>query len=147
MEPIKVVAHFLDGSLLKGYVQDFNPLTPIFHLLKDTAPGTKPILVKTVDLKALFFVKTLAGNREYNERKLFNEDDHPQGRRIEITFKDGEVLQGSALGYDPQRPGFFLLPVDPYSNNIRIYVVINNVEKLRFLGLVNKSNTGVKTSK
>ena len=36
MEPIKVVAHFLDDSLLKGYVQEFNPAQTFFHLLKDT---------------------------------------------------------------------------------------------------------------
>ena len=59
MEPIKVVAHFLDGSLLKGYVQEFNPAQTFFHLLKDTTSGNKLILIKTIDLKAIFFVKTL----------------------------------------------------------------------------------------
>ena len=144
MEPIKVIAHYLDGSLLKGYVQDFNPSSTYFHLLDDITSGTIPTLINTSELKALFFVKTFEGNREYSERKLFNEGDQ-QGRRVEVTFKDGEVLQGSALGYDPNLLGFFLLPVDHYSNNIRIYVVISNVENLRFLGLANKLTNGVNT--
>ena len=143
MEPIKVVAHFIDGSLLKGYVQDFNPSSPYFHLLDDITPGTIPTLINTADLKALFFVKTFEGNREYSERKSFNEGDQ-QGSRMEVTFKDGEVLQGSALAHDPHCPGFFLIPVDPYSNNIRIYVVISTVKNLHFLGLANKFTNGVK---
>ena len=144
MEPIKVVAHFIDGSLLKGYVQDFNPYSPYFNLLDDITPGTIPTLINTAEIKALFFVKTFEGNMEYSERKSFNEGDQ-QGSRVEVTFKDGEVLQGSALGHAPHCPGFFLIPVDPYSNNIRIYVAISNVGNLRFLGLDNKFTNGVKT--
>jgi hypothetical protein len=134
LEPIKVVAHFIDGSLLKGYVQDFNQYSSYFHLLDDTTPDTIPTLINTAELKALFFVKTFEGNREYRERKSFNEGDQ-QGNRVEVTFKDGEVLQGSALGYDPQCTGFFLIPADPHSNSIRIYVVISAVTNLHFLGL------------
>ncbi|MGO9147193.1 MAG: DUF6982 domain-containing protein, partial [Desulfomonilia bacterium] len=125
------------------YVQDFNPSSPYFHLLDDITPGTIPTLINKSELKALFFVKTFEGNREYRERKSFNEGDQ-QGQRVEVTFKDGEVLQGSALNYDPQLPGFFLMPVDRYSNNIRIYVVISNVENLHFLELDNKFTNGVK---
>ncbi|MGO9146229.1 MAG: DUF6982 domain-containing protein, partial [Desulfomonilia bacterium] len=42
-------------------------------------------------------MKTFEDNREYSERKSFNEGDQPQGRSAEVTFKDGEVLQGSVL--------------------------------------------------
>ena len=145
MEPIKVVVHFLDGSLLKGYVQDFNPSSPYFQLLDDITQGTIPTLINTAELKALFFVKTFEGNKGYSERKSFNKGDHPQSRKVEITFKDGEVLQGSVLGYDPNRPGFFLIPVDPYSNNIQVYVVMSTVKNIHFLGLDNKFTNGVKT--
>ena len=145
MELIKVVAHFMDDSLLKGYVQDFDPFSPYFQLLDDITPGMIPTLINTAELKALFFVKTLDGNKGYSERKSFNKGDHPQSRRVEITFTDGEVLQGSVLGYDPRRPGFFLIPVDPNSNNIRIYVVISNVKNIHFLGLDNKFTNRVKT--
>ena len=145
VEPIKVVAHFIDGSLLKGYVQDFNPSGPYFQLLDDLTPGTIPTLINTAELKALFFVKTFEGNNGYRERKSFNKGDHPQSRRVEITFKDGEMLQGSVLGYDPNRPGFFLIPVDPGSNNIQVYVVISTVKNIHFLGLDNKFTNRVKT--
>jgi hypothetical protein len=85
------------------------------------------------DLKALFFVKTFEGDNEYDERKEFITGDLAQGRKVEVTFVDGEIIQGSTVGYDPQRPGFFLLPVDKRSNNTRIFVVTSSVTNLRFL--------------
>ena len=41
-------------------------------------------------------------------------------------------MQGSVLGYDPKEKGFFLFPVDPGSNNLRIFVVNASVKKVRF---------------
>ncbi len=85
------------------------------------------------EIKAVFFVKTFEGNKEYNERKEFITGDRVQGRRVEVIFADGEVLRGTTVGYDPQRLGFFLIPVDPDSNNIRIFVISNAVKTFRFL--------------
>jgi hypothetical protein len=52
---------------------------------------------------------------------------------VEVTFKDGEVLVGATLGYDPKRQGFFIFPADPKGNNVRVYVVSSFVEKVRYL--------------
>ncbi len=133
MQPVKVVAHCLDGKLIKGYIQGFNENAPFFYILLDTAPGSKSILVKMNEIKALFFVRTMEGNKEYQERKLFNEGDQTQGRKAEVIFKDNEVLQGTAAGYDRQRTGFYLIPADPSSNNTRIFVVMSSVKDFRFL--------------
>jgi hypothetical protein len=40
-----------------------------------------------------------------------------------VLFTDGELLTGYTLGYDPRRPGFFMMPTDEMSNNDRIYVL------------------------
>lgn len=135
MEPIKIVVHFLDGRVIKGHSQDFNPTRPLFHLQEDAAPSAerKPISIELKDLKAVFFVKTYAGNKDFHERKEFTTTDRAQGRKVEVTFTDGEIMQGSTVGYDPQRPGFFLLPIDPGSNNMRIFVVSAAVKAFRFL--------------
>ena len=61
------------------------------------------------------------------------EDDRILGRRVEVTFIDGEVIQGSTVDYDPLLTGFFLIPVDPNSNNIQIFVVSNAVMKISFI--------------
>jgi hypothetical protein len=133
MQPVKVVAHYLDGKLLKGYIQGFNENAPFFYILMDTSPGSKSVLVKMNEIKALFFVKTMDGNKDYQERKMFGEGEQAQGRKSEVTFKDGEVLQGTAAGYDRNRAGFYLIPVDQDSNNSRIFVVMSSVKNFRFL--------------
>jgi hypothetical protein len=83
------------------------------------------------DLKAVFFVKSLVGNAAYHENKEFG--GPASGRKVQVSFKDGEVLVGSTQGYQPDRPGFFMVPADPQSNNDRVYVVVRAVEKVSFL--------------
>jgi hypothetical protein len=136
MQPVKVVAHYLDGKLLKGYIQGFNENAPFFYVLMDTVPGSQSVLVKMNEIKALFFVKSMDGNREYQERKQFDDSDQAMGRRAEVVFKDGEVLQGIAAGYDRNRVGCYLIPVDPNSNNSRIFVVMNSVKDFNILPVV-----------
>lgn len=55
------------------------------------------------------------------------------GKKIEVTFNDGEVLVGTTMGYDAQRPGFFLFPADDKTNNTRMFVVMAAVKSVRFL--------------
>jgi hypothetical protein len=89
------------------------------------------VLVK--ELKAIFFVKDFTGKAEYDENKSFPEGQRPTGRRVEVTFFDSEVLVGSTLGYDPSRPGFFVTPIDPQSNNMRVFVISGAVINFRYL--------------
>ena len=46
-----------------------------------------------------------------------------QGRKIRVTFEDGEVLAGFCMGYSPDRLGFFVVPADTSGNNNRVFVV------------------------
>jgi hypothetical protein len=133
MEALKVVARYIDGRVAKGLSQDFFPNKDRFHIYPaDKASGeTVEILLK--EMKAVFFVRDFVGDSKYNERKEYVEGEKPSGRKIEVTFKDGEVLVGTTLGYDPSRPGFFLFPADPKSNNVRVFAVTTAVKKVRFL--------------
>ena len=134
MEPAKIIARYSDGRLVKGCSQDFKPNSPAFHLFEDGGnPSNEAHEIRISDLKAVFFVKTLEGDPNYRERKEFTEGDRCTGRKVEVTFKDGEVLQGSTLGYNPNLPGFFLFPPDPSSNNIRVFVVSATLENFRYL--------------
>ena len=132
MELVKVVARFVDGRIIKGFTQDFHPNRDRFHLQPVADGAGKPIEIRLKELKAVFFVKDFTGDSSFNERKEFLDGAKPQGRRIEVTFGDGEVLVGSNLGYDPKRPGFFLFPADPGSNNLRIFAVSAAVKNVRF---------------
>ncbi len=134
MDPVKVVVRYADGKVVKGYTQDFFPNKDRFHLQpqqQSSGQDTRQVLIK--DLKAIFFVKDFGGNPAYDERRQFGDGDKPQGRKMEILFKDGEKLAGSTLGYEPSRPGFFIQPVDGQSNNMRVFVVQAFVDKVRAL--------------
>jgi len=133
MEPIKVVVRYADGRLVKGITQDFFPNKDRFHLRPDTANPEEPAEILIRDLKAVFFVKDFTGNQGYNERKEYSNGDKAQGRKVEVLFVDGEKLVGSTLGYDPNRLGFFLFPVDPESNNIRVFAVTASVKSVRYI--------------
>jgi len=134
MDPSKIVARYRDGRTLKGTTQNFFPNKPVFHVnrMGGTGPGDL-VEVNLEDLKAVFFVRDFAGNPKHVERKRLAPEDRPQGRLMEVTCMDGEVIVGTTTGYDPKRPGFFLFPIDPTSNNARVYVVASVVRTARFL--------------
>jgi hypothetical protein len=133
VEPAKVVARYIDGKRVKGFSQDFFPNKDRLHVYPAAKPSGDAVEVLLKELKAIFFVKDFAGNYMYNERKEYIQGEKPSGRKVEVTFKDGEVLVGSTLGYDPSRPGFFIFPADPKCNNIRVFAVSTAIKKVRFL--------------
>jgi len=130
----KVVARFADGRVVKGMTADFLPNRNLFHLSELEAPaGSKLLEICTNDLKALFFVKDFAGDPQQVERNEFDPSHHQAGRRIRVVFMDGEVLVGTTTGYQPGRPGFFLVPADAGSNIERCYVVAAATREVSFL--------------
>jgi hypothetical protein len=130
----KVVARFADGRTLKGMTADFLPAKNTFHLaVTGTSPGTAPIEINMSQLKALFFVKDLGGDPKHVERNTFDPARPAAGRQIKATFKDGEVLVGTTTGYQPNRPGFFLVPADEDSNIERCFVITAATSDVRFL--------------
>ena len=134
MEPSKIVVRYRNGKILKGYTQNFFPNKPMFHVNHLGASGSGDLVeVNIEDLKAVFFVRDFTGNAKHVERKQLAPGERPQGRLMEVTCKDGEVLVGTTTGYDPKRPAFFLFPIDPSSNNVRVFMVTSAVRTARFL--------------
>ena len=126
----RVVARFADGRVVKGTTQDFSVSRDSFHVIPPDA-GAAPIRVNVPALKAVFFVKDHTGDKDYNEKKAF--EKLVPGRKLQVTFRDGEVLVGSSTAYDAARPGFFMTPADPKSNNDRIFVVMKAVRAVAFI--------------
>ncbi len=139
MERIKVVVRYRDGRVLKGLTQDFFPNKNSFHLFLADSPSAKPIEVLIKELKAVFIVKDFMGNPQYNERKEYLDGEKPFGRKVEVTFEDGEVMVGSTMTYHHNPSSFFLFPVDPKSNNARVFVILSAVKQVRYLESVQKS--------
>jgi len=128
----RVVAHFQDGRVLKGTTQDFAPHKSRFHLFLDGDESSRPLDVPVGALKALFFVKTWAGDSKRVDDNSFARATG-QGRRLVVTFADGEVLAGFTMGYASDKPGFFLIPADPNANNARVFVVKGATKKVEFV--------------
>jgi len=134
VEPTKVVVKYVNGKVIKGFMQNFSPNKDRFHLLPADNPSGGSIEVHVKQLKAIFVVRDFMGNPQYDERKKYEEGQNPSGVKLEVTFTDGEVMVGStALGYDPKRLGNFIVPADPKSNNMRVFVVSSAVKSVRQL--------------
>ncbi len=126
-----VVIRYLDKRLLKGTTEDFYPDKPEFHVHEagnERGPAQK---VAFRDLKAVFFVRSYEGNREHNDNDDLSQAKG-QGRKIEVVFKDGEVLRGFTVGYSRLKQGFFVIPADPEPNNARVYVINAAVREVRW---------------
>ena len=104
-------------------LKDFFDLVPEENLRQQR--GTR---VELKDVKAIFFVKDFSGNPEHRSPA---KDVPGPGRNLEVTFVDGEKIVGSTQGYDPKRLGFFLIPLDPDSNNSRIFIVSKNAREIK----------------
>lgn len=133
MERTQIVARYSNGKIIKGHTIDFFPNKDRFHVTLIDKPSDSPIEVMVNRLKAVFVVRDLKGNPQYVERKSYMEGETPYGTPLELTFEDGEVMVGSTMGFDLRRQGFFITPVDPNSNNIRVFVVCSALKRIRQL--------------
>ncbi len=123
--PPKVVIRLLDGSLVKGIiVSPCQPRSNLPRLIKIRTIEGKLVPVALSDTKAIFYVKDLAGNRDYREKKHFIGQPEIKGLWIRLHFRDHEDIEGiipnslaSFVG-----SGFYFKPPDPRSNNELIYV-------------------------
>ena len=128
----RIVIRYLDGQLIRGFSGDFHPSNKQFSVWPNlSAQPDECRVVHLSRLKAVFFVKDFEGDPSYQERKTF--DAPPRGRKLEITFLDGEVMVGSTMSYQPGGSGFFLLPADPRSNNLRAFIVNGSTRHVRFI--------------
>ena len=115
----RVIAHFRDGSLIKGTTGDFLPTKKKFTVV-DGDGVTHEIKIR--GLKAIFFVRELDGDPGHVERKGFFHK-HSQGKKVMVKFADGEVIFGHTLSYSRRGLGFFMFPGDPDCNNTKVFVV------------------------
>src|SRR3989337_1541551 len=138
----KVVARFNDKRLLKGYVGKFTGDSATV-IIKEADTG-KEHAVPIEDLKAIFYVRTFEGSKEYKEKKIYGAGKK-LGRKVFVKFRDGEKLVGfleadvppdkilSFLKSDGSKKGFFLVPVDAECNNTRVFAAWNAIDDITTL--------------
>jgi hypothetical protein len=125
-----IVVHYRDGQLLKGHVAAFSGENLTFEVQPLTGGPQRTVELAT--LKAVFFVKDFAGDSEYAEIKEFPGGPYQPGTRMEVAMFDGELLVGTVESYRPEGHGFFLVPADAKSNNLRCFVVAASVKRASF---------------
>ena len=136
----KLVVHYLDGRLLKGYGRDLQATRGSLELCQNPdGPDESRIMIPFAHLKAVFFVHDFAGNPEHCPARDAD-DASARGRRITVTFVDGEVLRGATLGYNQNAPGFFVSPLDSTSNNVRIFVLAGALRHVQFHDAPNRAS-------
>jgi len=125
-------AVFLDGRRLKGYLLNFSALKESFKLFpKEPAHQQAGSDIFLKDLKAIFFVREFAGNPDPGEKP--GDDSLKHGRKVVVSFMDGEEISGTTEGYNPQKLGFFMFPLEKNSNNLRIFVINRNVRQVKMI--------------
>jgi hypothetical protein len=100
---------------------DVDPGKPSCHI---RTPDGAIYTVELMELKALFFVRSLNGDARHSEAMELETADRRQfgSTLVELTFADGERMVGLTNRSQPNRNFFFVLPVDARSNNIRVLV-------------------------
>jgi len=132
----KVVVKLDNGKILKGRTSNFSPTKESFYLHieeKLREEDKKDVVeVKLSSLKVVFFVKSHKGNKDYKKVRAFEGQPKitPSQRKVIVTCKDGEKLYGTTLGYNPNKKGFFIFPIDPEDNNKRIFVIQESVKSV-----------------
>jgi hypothetical protein len=128
MEANKVVIHFKDGTIKKGNTSDFLPNKKIFHL--NILDG-KIDEIDVENIKAMFFVKDHEGDKD--RKREYKDVIAGGGKKVEVSFNDGETIIGYVLGYSPNRQGFIMTPADLSGNNERIFVVQTAINHVAFI--------------
>jgi hypothetical protein len=132
----QLVLKYQNGTIIKGWVDNFNPDREIFflHPLKEYSDEEK-LDIKLKDLKAIFFVKDFIGNEEYQKVRSFKGSEgkiSPTQRPVIVYFNDGEKLYGTTYSYNPTKTGFYVYPFRREDNNVRIFAINSAIEKVGF---------------
>jgi hypothetical protein len=146
---LKVVAHGKDGSLYKGFLEGFANNVAIEEGVPRPAQLPETLVITSQDgakhsvglhdLKALFFVKSFEGSKQYTELKFFSAHPVVEGIWARLNFHDNETIEGVIYNslHFLSNDGFFLKPPDPRSNNQMMYVLKSSLRDFRILGVRN----------
>lgn len=117
----RVVARFLTGKTVEGNLILFDPGRGILQL----RTGSEKRNLDCSALKAIFFLRPPAA-RAFPESHL-----KPGGKKVRVTFADGEEVTGYSYGLHPLRDGFYLFPINKDDRNERIYVFRKNALRIQ----------------
>lgn len=138
----RVLVRLQDGVDIKGDLLALNAAKPSFYLVVEKGDGkTDTITVSMDSVKAIFFLK-----KEEKDASVVHTETIEQsvvasihGFRLDVEFRDGEMVHGSAHKYNPSDKGFYMVPLNPAERYDRIYVNalwVKKVDSRRLMGII-----------
>jgi hypothetical protein len=133
------VKGYLISPLADGAEEILREPAPTSHRQIEIQPieSRETISLPLDSLKAVFFVKTFDGRKDYQEIKFFTKSPPIRGLWVRVQFFDHECIEGvveNSLRYLIE-PGFFMKPPDSQSNNDSLYVIKHSLSDFRILGV------------
>lgn len=136
-----VVAKRRNGKMIKGVTYNFGPEKKAFHVIpvseeRKDEKTKRGVEVVTSELKAIFFVKSLEGRKGPRTLEGLLEEEEKEvtsAMKVRVTFHDRETLIGMTQGYSREKQGFFVVPLEKESNNLRVFVFFNAAEEIEIL--------------
>jgi hypothetical protein len=112
----RVVVHTSDGQVRRGLITDATLDAEAIIL---TSQGGLRESLPADGIKAIFFMLPLGATPPAAE-----------GKKVRVTFRDGRQVAGFSPDYAPDRPGFFMVPVDTRTHTARIWVFRSAVRQV-----------------
>lgn len=138
----KVIVKFLSGEEKKGNVLSFNMNQSTFYLQVENKDGTLENQTVRIDsVKEILFLKKEESAKSYLRTETIDQSMFASTVAFKLTveFKDDSIITGSAIKYNPNDKGFFLIPLNPGDRSERIYInahAVKNVDCKRLLGKI-----------
>ncbi|MBI5640717.1 MAG: hypothetical protein HZA17_09850 [Nitrospirae bacterium] len=138
----KVLVKLQNGEETRGELLSFNQNAPTFYIHTDKDKGTtNNVMLNTADVKAIFFQKRQNGDCSIVHMETIDQSVLAglHGFRLDVEFRDGETIHGSAHKYSPNDRGFYLVPLNPADKYERIYVnalSVKRVDSRRLMGKI-----------
>jgi hypothetical protein len=131
MNKVPVVLRFKDGRVEKTFAGPY--FSHSLKVVQVIGEGRGVITVPVEDLKAVFFVEDLEGKgHQSGSWREENTEAGRAGKNVLVIFKDGEQMRGKVLGDITRGAGFFLIPTEKNSNNLRVFIIRSAAQEVTF---------------
>lgn len=131
----KVILDRFDRERIRGFVQpqSYLQVAGVEVMSQDGSVG----LIPYAQIKAVSFVRDLAGPGVFSERREFLARPKALGLWVELKFRDGDLLQGvlpnNLQMLEPQ--GYAFSPPETAGNAQRVFVPRQALEEVLVLGV------------
>ena len=137
----KVIVKFTNGEEQEGSVLFFNMNKSTFSLdVQKEGERSETHTIRTDNVKAIMFLKedSEGGSHLHTETIEQSVSAGTVASKIVVEFEDGEMINGTTLKYNPNDPGFFLIPINPGDRSSRIYINAKAVKRIDHKKLLGK---------